>query len=164
MLKERLERKKEFGRLDEIKASLAAKEQTVASLEASWESGVWIKDRSKALEEELGRVKEENTQLSIQCKNAQEDVNFAEMCVKNLQATLAVYKKEEKAEAVEEEVKEEEVEEEEKVEEAKSCEECEKKDKQIEAQQARLCVMDAELVKTRLTAKQTVGMRGGSYV
>ena len=118
----------------------------MASLEASWESGVGIKNRTKALEEELGRVKEENTQLSIQCKNAQEDVNFAEMCVKNLQATLAVYKKEEKEE------------------EAKSCEECEKKDKQIEAQQARLCVMDAELVKTRLTAKQTVGMRGGSYV
>ena len=127
----------------------------MASLEASWESGVGIKNRTKALEEELGRVKEENTQLSIQCKNAQEDVNFAEMCVKNLQATLAVYKKEEKAEVVVEEVKEEE---------AKSCEECEKKDKQIEAQQARLCVMDAELVKTRLTAKQTVGMRGGSYV
>ena len=141
----------------------------MASLEASWESGVGIKNRTKALEEELGRVKEENTQLSIQCKNAQEDVNFAEMCVKNLQATLAVYKKEEKAEGVveevkEEEVKEEEVKEEEKEEEAKSCEECEKKDKQIEAQQARLCVMDAELVKTRLTAKQTVGMRGGSYV
>ena len=131
----------------------------MASLEASWESGVGIKNRTKALEEELGRVKEENTQLSIQCKNAQEDVNFAEMCVKNLQATLAVYKKEEKAEVVVEEVKEEE-----KEEEAKSCEECEKKDKQIEAQQARLCVMDAELVKTRLTAKQTVGMRGGSYV
>ena len=111
----------------------------------------------------MGRVKEENTQLSIQCKNAQEDVNFAEMCVKNLQATLAVYKKEEKAEAVVEE-KEEEVKEEVKEEEAKSCEECEKKDKQIEAQQARLCVMDAELVKTRLTAKQTVGMRGGGYV
>ena len=126
----------------------------MASLEASWESGVGIKNRTKALEEELGRVKEENTQLSIQCKNAQEDVNFAEMCVKNLQATLAVL----------EEVKEEEVKEEEKEEEAKSCEECEKKDKQIEAQQARLCVMDAELVKTRLTAKQTVGMRGGSYV
>lgn len=135
----------------------------MASLEASWESGVGIKNRTKALEEELGRVKEENTQLSIQCKNAQEDVNFAEMCVKNLQATLAVYKKEEKAEVVVEEVKEEEVKEEEE-EEAKSCEECEKKDKQIEAQQARLCVMDAELVKTRLTAKQTVGMRGGSYV
>ena len=112
----------------------------------------------------MGRVKEENTQLSIQCKNAQEDVNFAEMCVKNLQATLAVYKKEEKAEAVVEEVKEEEVKEEVKEEEVKSCEECEKKDKQIEAQQARLCVMDAELVKTRLTAKQTVGMRRGSYV
>ena len=127
----------------------------MASLEASWESGVGIKNRTKALEEELGRVKEENTQLSIQCKNAQEDVNFAEMCVKNLQATLAVYKKEEKAEVVVEEEKEEE---------AKNCEECEKKDKQIEAQQARLCVMDAELVKTRLTAKQTVGMRGGSYV
>ena len=132
----------------------------MASLEASWESGVGIKNRTKALEEELGRVKEENTQLSIQCKNAQEDVNFAEMCVKNLQATLAVYKKE----VVVEEVKEEEVTEEETAEEAKSCEECEKKDKQIEAQQARLCVMDAELVKTRLTAKQTVGMRGGSYV
>ena len=135
----------------------------MASLEASWESGVGIKNRTKALEEELGRVKEENTQLSIQCKNAQEDVNFAEMCVKNLQATLAVYKKEEKAEAVVE-VKVEEVKEEVKEEEAKNCEECEKKDKQIEAQQARLCVMDAELVKTRLTAKQTVGMRGGSYV
>ena len=89
----------------------------------------------------MGRVKEENTQLSIQCKNAQEDVNFAEMCVKNLQATLAVYKKEEKKEVV-----------------------VEAKDKQIEAQQARLCVMDAELVKTRLMAKQTVGARGGSYV
>ena len=162
MLKECLERKKEFGRLDEIKASLAAKEQAVASLEASWESGVGIKNRTKALEEELGRVKEENTQLSIQCKNAQEDVNFAEMCVKNLQATLAVYKKEEKAEAVVE-VKVEEVKEEVKEEEAKNCEECEKKDKQIEAQQARLCVMDAELVKTRLTAKQTVGMRGRNY-
>ena len=127
-----------------------------------------MKNRTKALEEELGRVKEENTQLSIQCKNAQEDVNFAEMCVKNLQATLAVYKKEEKKEVVveakEEEAKEEEVKEEVKEEEVKSCEECEKKGKQIEAQQARLCVMDAELVKTRLMAKQTVGARGGSYV
>lgn len=108
-------------------------------------------------------MKEENTQLSIQCKNAQEDVNFAEMCVKNLQATLAVYKKEEKKEVVVE-AKEEEVKEEVKEEEVKSCEECEKKGKQIEAQQARLCVMDAELVKTRLMAKQTVGARGGSYV
>ena len=35
LLKERLERKKEFGRMDEIKASLAAKQQAVESLEAS---------------------------------------------------------------------------------------------------------------------------------
>ena len=39
------------------------------------------------------------------------------------------------------------------------CEACAKKEEQIEAQQARLCVMDAELVKTRRVAREKVTMR-----
>ena len=41
----------------------------------------------------------------------------------------------------------------------KVCEACAKKEEQIEAQQARLCVMDAELVKTRRVAREKVAMR-----
>ncbi len=41
----------------------------------------------------------------------------------------------------------------------KACEACAKKEEQIEAQQARLCVMDAELVKTRRVAREKVAMR-----
>ena len=41
----------------------------------------------------------------------------------------------------------------------KVCEACAKKEEQIEAQQARLCVMDAELVKTRRMAREKVTMR-----
>ena len=41
----------------------------------------------------------------------------------------------------------------------KECEACAKKEEQIEAQQARLCVMDAELVKTRRVAREKVTMR-----
>lgn len=93
--------------------------------------------------------------LEAQYKNAQEDVNFAQMCVKNLQATLAVYKKEEKVEEKEEIVEEKE---EEKKEEEKVCEACAKKEEQLEAQQARLSVMDAELVKTRRVAREKVAM------
>ena len=50
---------------------------------------------------EVAKAKEASAVLEAQYKNAQEDVNFAQMCVKNLQATLAVYKKEEKVEVVE---------------------------------------------------------------
>ena len=92
---------------------------------------------------EVAKAKEASAVLEAQYKNAQEDVNFAQMCVKNLQATLAVYKKEE----AEQEVV------------VKECEACAKKEEQIEAQQARLCVMDAELVKTRRMAREKVTMR-----
>ena len=50
---------------------------------------------------EVAKAKEASAVLEAQYKNAQEDVNFAQMCVKNLQATLAVYKKEEKVEVME---------------------------------------------------------------
>lgn len=114
-----------------------------------------LESRLDALTQELEAVKTANAQLESQYKNAQEDVNFAQMCVKNLQATLAVCKKGEKAEEVAVEVKEEEVAKEEEV---KACDECAKKEERIEAQQARLCVMDAELVKTRRMALEKVGM------
>lgn len=106
---------------------------------------------------EVAKAKEASAVLEAQYKNAQEDVNFAQMCVKNLQATLAVYKKEEKVEEKEEIVEEKEEEEKEVV--VKECEACAKKEEQIEAQQARLCVMDAELVKTRRMAREKVTMR-----
>mgnify|MGYP004732731479 FL=1 len=106
---------------------------------------------------EVAKAKEASAVLEAQYKNAQEDVNFAQMCVKNLQATLAVYKKEEKVEEKEEIVEEKEEEEKEVV--VKVCEACAKKEEQIEAQQARLCVMDAELVKTRRVAREKVTMR-----
>lgn len=105
---------------------------------------------------EVAKAKEASAVLEAQYKNAQEDVNFAQMCVKNLQATLAVYK-EEKVEEKEEIVEEKEEEEKEVV--VKECEACVKKEEQIEAQQARLCVMDAELVKTRRMAREKVTMR-----
>ena len=47
---------------------------------------------------EVAKAKEASAVLEAQYKNAQEDVNFAQMCVKNLQATLAVYKREGKVE------------------------------------------------------------------
>ena len=68
----------------------------------------------------------------------------------------ARYKKE-KVEEKEEIVEEKEEEEKEVV--VKVCEACAKKEEQIEAQQARLCVMDAELVKTRRVAREKVTMR-----
>lgn len=114
-----------------------------------------LESRADALTKELETVKAANALLESQYKNAQEDVNFAQMCVKNLQATLAVCKKEEKAEEAVVEVKEEEAVKEEEV---KACEACAKKEEKIEAQQARLCVMDAELVKTRRMAREKVGM------
>lgn len=114
-----------------------------------------LESRADALTKELETVKAANALLESQYKNAQEDVNFAQMCVKNLQATLAVCKKEEKTEEAVVEVKEEEAVKEEEV---KACEACAKKEEKIEAQQARLCVMDAELVKTRRMAREKVGM------
>ena len=65
----------------------------------------------------------------------------------------ALYQKQQKEEM------EEEKEEEEKEVVVKECEACAKKEEQIEAQQARLCVMDAELVKTRRMAREKVTMR-----
>ena len=88
---------------------------------------------------EVAKAKEASAVLEAQYKNAQEDVNFAQMCVKE---EIVEEKEEEEKEVV-----------------VKVCEACAKKEEQIEAQQARLCVMDAELVKTRRVAREKVAMR-----
>lgn len=95
-------------------------------------------------------LENEVSKSNIQLKNAQEDLGFAQMCVKNLQASLAVYTTNQQ--------KEEEVKEEEKVVEeipvvtppvATPCKECEEKSQTISVLRNRVTVMDNELVKLR---------------
>lgn len=107
-------------------------------------------------------AEKEVQRISIQYKNSQEDLNFAQMCVKNLQASLAVYstatsKEEEKEEEQEEEVKEEQ--EEEKKESpvvVAVCNECKEKDKEIGKLNQHVSVMDEELCKLRQLVMEEV--------
>lgn len=96
-------------------------------------------------------LENEVTKSNTQLKNAQEDLGFAQMCVKNLQASLAVYttssQKEEEGKEEEEKI----------VEEVPTeilpvttpCKECEEKDETIAVLRNRVTVMDNELVKLR---------------
>ena len=47
--------------------------------------------RISTLTDQVELAEKEVQRISIQYKNSQEDLNFAQMCVKNLQASLAVY-------------------------------------------------------------------------
>ena len=111
--------------------------------------------RISTLTDQVELAEKEVQRISIQYKNSQEDLNFAQMCVKNLQASLAVYstittKEEEKEEEKKEEEKKEEEEEEKKETTVISiCNECKEKEEEISKVTHHVSIMDEELCKLR---------------
>ena len=110
--------------------------------------------RISTLTDQVELAEKEVQRISIQYKNSQEDLNFAQMCVKNLQASLAVYsstttKEEEKEEEKKEEEKKEEEEEKKETTVISICNECKEKEEEISKLTHHVSIMDEELCKLR---------------
>lgn len=111
--------------------------------------------------EQVQVLEDEVSKQTVQLKNAQEDLNFAQLCVKNLQASLAVYTasevKEEKKEEVKDEVKDE-------VKEIQPCEACVEKEQALVGFEKRVQIMDEELMKLRSIVMKEVGSLRSVYL
>ena len=81
LLEERLSHKKELEEVDTLKSQLNECLKERDALKEAYETVV---GQQSVLEAQL-------KQQEVQLKNAQDDLNFAQLCVGNLQASLAVY-------------------------------------------------------------------------
>ena len=81
LLEERLSRKKQLEEVETLKSQLSECLKERDAMRAAYETVV---GQQSALEAQL-------KQQEVQLKNAQDDLNFAQLCVGNLQASLAVY-------------------------------------------------------------------------